>query len=143
MLLTAALVAACGEADVAGNGNAPRIRMANEHHEELLRLSPDLQRIGLMRAIRQTGNRCQRVDNTGYQQEYRNMRMWVAMCGQEQKSFAVYIAPNGDVQVRDCAEAGQLALPRCQPLPPAAPTRGGPQFQEGASDKAFRNEFLK
>lgn len=141
-LLAAALVAACGDTEVAGNGNAPRIRMKNEHHEELLRLTPDLQRIGLMRAIRQTGNRCQRVDNAGYQQEYRNMRMWVALCGEEAKHYAIYIAPNGDVQVRDCAQAGQLALPRCRPLPPAAPTRG-PQFREGASDSAFRNEFLK
>jgi hypothetical protein len=143
LLLTALLATACGQAEVAGNGNQPRIRMANEHHEGLLRLSPDLQRIGLMRAVRQTGNRCQRVDNAGYQEEYRNMRMWVAQCGVEGRSFAVFIAPNGDVQVRNCAEAGQLSLPRCQPLPPAAPAQGGPRFQEGASDKAFRNEFLK
>ena len=116
-----------------------RISMRNEHHEELLQLPPDAQRLAMMRAIRRTGNRCQRVDNAGYQQEHLNMRMWVAECGVEEKRFAVYIAPNGDVQVRDCAQAGQLSLPRCEGLPPAAPTEN--MFQEGASDKAYRNEF--
>ena len=116
-----------------------RISMRNETHEGLLRLPPDSQRLYMMRAIRRTGNRGQRVDNAGYQQEYLNMRMWVGECGVEQKRFAVYIAPNADVQVRDCAQAGQLSLPRCEGLPPPAPTQN--MFQEGASDKAYRNEF--
>lgn len=141
VLMATALLAGCGEPDAAANQQAPRIKMANEHHEALLRLSPGRQRIAMMRAVRQTGNRCQRVDNAGYQQEYRNLRMWVAQCDVEAKSYAIYIAPNGDVQARDCAQAGQLSLPRCQPLPPAAPDTDIPRFQEGASDKAFRNEF--
>lgn len=119
--------------------NRQHISMRNEHHEQLLQLPPESQRIAMMRAVRRTGNRCQRVDNAGYQQEYLNMRMWVAQCGVEQKTFAVYIAPNGDVQVRDCAQAGQLELPRCEGLPPPAPSRN--MFQEGVSDKAYRNEF--
>lgn len=114
-----------------------RITMRNETHEGLMRLPPDAQRLYMMRAIRATRNRCQRVDNAGYQQEHLNMRMWVAECGVEEKRFAVYIAPNGDVQVRDCAQAGQLSLPRCEGLPPPAPTQN--MFQEGASDKAYRN----
>ena len=116
-----------------------RISMRNEHHEQLMQLPPDAQRLAMMRAIRGTRNRCQRVDNAGYQQEYLNMRMWVAQCGVEEKTFAVYIAPNGDVQVRDCAQAGQLSLPRCEGLAPAAPTQN--MFQEGASDKAYRNQM--
>lgn len=142
LLMLAALMAACGDsaADLAENSNTPRIKMKNEHHEALERLSPDLQRIGLMRAIRQTGNRCQRVDNVGYQQEYRDMRMWVAQCGPQPKNWAIFIAPNGDVQVRDCAQAGQLSLPRCEP-PPPTPTTGGNVFREGASDNAFRSRL--
>lgn len=119
---------------------APRIAMRNDTHDRLLQLAPDLQRIAMMRAIRDTGNRCQRVDNAGYQQEHRNLRMWVADCGEEAKSWAVFIAPNADIQVRDCAQAGQLALPRCNPLPPAAPSTRSP-FREGASANAFRNRF--
>lgn len=117
--------------------NEQRITMLNEHHEQLMQLPPNAQRLAMMRAIRGTRNRCQRVDNAGYQQEYLNMRMWVAQCGVEEKMFAVYIAPNSDVQVRDCAQAGQLSLPRCEGLPPAVPTQN--MFQEGAADKAYRN----
>lgn len=101
--------------------NTTRIRMANKHSDDLAALPPQSQRLALMRAIRQTGNRCRRVDNSGYQEDYQNMRMWVATCGFEQKNWAIFIAPNADVQVRDCATAGQLSLPRCDLLPPAVP----------------------
>lgn len=136
LLIPALLLAACEDGrDVseANTSNVARISIRNEHHEALLRLEPLMQRLGILRAIRQTGHRCRRVDNTGYQEEYRNMRMWVADCGNEQKQWAVFIAANGDVQVRDCAEAGQLGLPRCEALPPAVavPEIGNAQVDSG------------
>jgi hypothetical protein len=136
------LLAGCAGSDPerVGNEQAQQIRMANEHHDGLMALRPGLQRLTMMRAIRATGNACQRVDNAGYQEEYRNMRMWVAQCGVENRTYAVFLAPNGDVQVRNCADAGQLALPRCQGLAPAIPDPRD-NFQEGAADKAFRNQF--
>ena len=137
------LLAGCGGGgDRSGGGNEgePRIRIANKYHDDLMKLPPDLQRLTMMRAIRDGGYRCQRVDNAGYQEEYRNMRMWVAVCGAESKTFAVYLAANGDVQVRNCADAGQLSLPRCEGLPPAAP-EPREVFKEGAADKAYRNQF--
>lgn len=143
ILACAMLLAGCGDTDMSdevGENGEPRIRIANPHHDELTELRPALQRLAMLRAIRGSGFRCQRVDNTGYQEEYRNMRMWVAECGEEQKRWAVFIAPTGDVQVRDCAEAGQLALPRCEPLPPAVPDEIAP-VEEGAADEAFRNEI--
>jgi hypothetical protein len=140
---TLALLAGCGGGDYGQNlaNGQQQIRIANKHHDDLLQLPPNGQRLAMMRAVRGTGNRCQRVDNTGYQEEYRNMRMWVAVCGAENKSYAVYIAANGDVQVRDCAEAGQLALPRCEGLPPPVSDDSGPEFKQGAADNAFRNQF--
>lgn len=123
------------------NGADPKIRIANQYHEDLLRLTPGNQRLAMMRAIRDNRYTCQRVDNAGYQEEYSNMRMWVAVCGEEDKTFAVYLAANGDVQVRDCADAGTLSLPRCQGLPPPVPDDTLPKFEEGAADKAYRNEF--
>jgi hypothetical protein len=141
---TALLIAGCGGGDYGGNSandQEPRIRIANKYHEDLEKLPPNLQRIAMMRAIRDARYRCQRVDNTAYQEEYRNMRMWVAACGgEETKTLAIFIAANGDVQVRDCQHAGQLALPRCEGLPPAAPEERE-VFKEGAADNAFRNQF--
>ncbi len=135
------LLGGCGSADYGGkNDQEPRIRIANKHHDDLTKLRPGLQRLTMLRAVRDARHRCQRVSNAGYQEEYRNMRMWVADCDVENKRFAVYLAANGDVQVRDCADAGQLSLPRCQGLPPAAPDEQE-VFKEGAADNAFRNKF--
>ncbi|HEY0114690.1 MAG TPA: hypothetical protein VGB54_03110 [Allosphingosinicella sp.] len=141
-LVLLAALAGCGGGESAASRNEaePKIKIANQHHEDLLRLRPGLQRLAMMRAIRATGNRCQRVDNAGYQEEHRNMRMWVAQCGIENKLWAVFIAPNGDVQVRNCEDSGRLSLPRCAGLPPAVPEERE-IFKEGASDKAFRNEM--
>ena len=126
-----------GQSSDAAADQNQHIRIANEYHERLSALRPGLQRLTMMRAIRDAGNRCQRVDNAGYQQEYRNMRMWVAVCGVESKSWAIFVAPNGDIQARDCADAGRLSLPRCEPLPPPVPNEQ-PMFKEGAADNAFK-----
>ena len=135
------LLGGCGGGDYGGkNEQEPRIRIANKYHDDLAKLPPNLQRLTMMRAVRDARHRCQRVSNAGYQEEYRNMRMWVAECDVESKRFAVYLAANGDVQVRDCADAGQLSLPRCEGLPPAMPDQQE-VFKEGAADNAFRNKF--
>ena len=68
-----------------------------------------------MRAIRDNGKRCQRVEATAYQEEYRNLALWVALCN-DGRHWALFIAPNGDTQVRDCADARELDLPQCRPI---------------------------
>ena len=113
-------LSACGDTSPPANG-AARIRIANDGSERLKALNPMNKRIGLLRAINQSGIRCRGGVLTGaYQQQHQeNLAMWVALCG-DGKSFAVFIAPNDDVQVRDCAQLAQLGLPACrrvQPLP--------------------------
>jgi hypothetical protein len=52
------------------------------------------------------------------------MKMWVALCN-DGRHWAAFIAPNGDTQVRSCADASRLRLPQCHPVtmpPPAAET---------------------
>jgi hypothetical protein len=117
------------------------IRMANPFHDDLMKLSPGNQRLAMLRALRATGYKrehCRNVDNAGYQEEFRNMRMWVAECVAERRSYAVFIAPNTEIQVRNCADAGTLSLPRCQGLPPPQEDPTMPKVQEGASDEAYR-----
>ena len=116
------LVAAVGCDGASPAENVTQIQVANPHHEQLAALSPPMQLLGLMRAIRDSGKRCQRVDAAAYQQDYRGMKMWVAQCN-DGRHWAVFIAPNADIQVRDCAEAAQLDLPQCRPV---APTGGQP-----------------
>lgn len=139
ILAGAALLAACGSGG--DNSQNRHIRMANPAHDQLTELSPGNQRLTMLRAIRGNGLRCQDVVNAGYQQEYQNMRMWVAECTGEAeiRRFAVFIAPNEDVLVRNCADAGQLSLPRCDGLPPPQPDDSIPKIVPGSADNSFRN----
>lgn len=98
--------------------NRQRIKVANPHSDQLKALSPPMQRLGLMRAIRDNGRRCTRVEAAAYQQEYSGMEMWVALCD-DGRHWSIFIAPNADIQVRDCAQNRQLDLPQCRPLTPA------------------------
>ena len=117
-------LAGCGDTGAPSNQSAG-VRMANPGSDRLKALSPLNQRIGLVRAIRASGKRCRRVDALGYQQEYRQLAMWVALCN-DGRHWAVFIAPNEDVQVRNCTENAQLGLPVCRPVAPLPPDPNAP-----------------
>lgn len=116
---------ASAEASADASGDT---RIANRPHERLLALSDEDRRVGLIRAIRATGNRCpRRVEpNPVYQGDYEGMALWTARCDNNEQ-YAVFVAPNEDVQVRNCRDMAQLRLPACRTLPPAAPNRERPK----------------
>ena len=115
------VLASCGESTE--SEQKPATKIANPHHDQLLALPEELQRLGVMRAIRDNGKRCQRVEAAAYQEDYRNLSMWVALCN-DGRHWALFIAPTGDTQVRACTEVRQLGLPQCRPVTgPAAASR--------------------
>jgi hypothetical protein len=109
-------LSACG--DTAPPGNGVQINVVSEGSEQLKALNPLNRRIGLLRAIQQSGFRCRGGVLTGaWQQQYQNLAMWVALCA-DGKNYGVFIAPTDDIQVRDCTEHAQLSLPLCRRVPP-------------------------
>ena len=94
-----------------------QIKVANPYHDRLSALSGENQRLYLTINIRDNGKRCRRVEAAQYQEDYRGMTMWVALCD-DGRHWAIFIAPNGDTQVRDCREARQLRTPACRPVTP-------------------------
>lgn len=119
----AALTALAGCGDTSLASNQQQIKLRNEPHERLLALPDNLRRIGLMRAIRDTGNRCPlRVESARHQGEYRSMALWTARCD-DNRQWAIFIAANDVVQVRNCEQMGRLDLPRCAELPEVDPNR--------------------
>jgi len=121
LILCAALgLAAAGCDSGAPSGDVTSINIANPQSDQLKALTPFNQRIGLMRAIRDSGKRCHRVESVAYQQEYRGLAMWVALCD-DGRHWSVFIAPNADIQVRDCTQNAQLDLPLCRPITPPPP----------------------
>jgi hypothetical protein len=133
-------LAACG--DLAPSQNGSGIRVANPDSDRLKAASPLDQRLALMRAIRQTGNRCHRVVTAAYQEYYRGMEMWVALCD-DGKHWSIFIAANSDVQVRNCEQNQQLGLPVCRPVAPMPPDPLDPGGNRSGnqSDNAMGNSI--
>jgi hypothetical protein len=117
----------CG--DIAPTPAQNGIRVANPDSDRLKGLSPLMQRLALMRAIRDSGHSCHRVVGGAYQEYYRGMEMWVALCD-DGNHWSVFIAASSDVQVRDCRQHEQLGLPLCHPVAPMPPDPNDPALHE-------------
>lgn len=129
VLAAAALAASLAALAACEDGTPPRnvthIAIANPYNDRLRALAPPMQRLGLMRAIRDNGNRCHKVEAVAEQGDHRGLAMWVALCDDD-RHWAIFIGPSGDTQVRDCADAGRLHLPVCHPVTmPADPIPNG------------------
>lgn len=113
--LALVLLAGCDNGTSEG-GNAPAktttIKPASPFVDQLKTLDEANRGLALRRAIQDSGASCKKVDRSGYQEDYKNLSMWVVRC--PDKDWALFIAPDGGVQVRPCADAEQLKLPACR-----------------------------
>ena len=109
--MLALMLAGCD--DGAAPRNVRSVKTTSEYIEGLKRLGELNRGLALRRAIQDSGSRCKKVDASAYQQDYQNLSMWAARCS-DTGEWALFIAPNGDVQVRKCTETGQLGLPGCR-----------------------------
>jgi hypothetical protein len=116
--LLAAGLALAGCEDGAPERNVTKLKVANPYSDQLKGMSELYRNLGLLRAIKDAGRRCKKVDAAAYQEEYKNLAMWVARCT-DTGDFAVFIGPAADVQVSPCKDASTLDLPVCRPLPAA------------------------
>jgi|SRR5665213_3858166 len=114
VLLSSLFLAACGDSQPAGN--VTRVSIRNDHSEQLEAMAPLYRNLGLWRAIRDSNQKCKKVDNGAYQQDYKDMALWVAHCT-DTGAWAIFIAANGEAQVRACSDLASLGLPACRPLP--------------------------
>ena len=111
---TACLMLLAGCEDGAPERNVTKVVVSNPMSDQLKALSEPTRYLGLYRAIRDNGRLCKRVDRGRYQEQYKSMAMWTANCT-DAGEYALYIAPNGDVQVSACKDARELGLPECKP----------------------------
>ena len=103
---------ACGGGGADGEAKTKEVKPANEYVERLKALSEDNRGLALRRAVQDTGQRCKRVESSAYQEQYKNLEVWNLRCSDAE--YALFIAPNADVQVRSCADAKALGLPQCR-----------------------------
>ena len=114
-LAGAALLGACGSGED-GNAQATRtasITASSAYIDRLRALSEDNRGLALRRAVQDSRQSCKKAQTSGYQQDYKNMSMWSLRCT-DGRSYALFFAPNGDVQVRRCEHLAQLGLPTCR-----------------------------
>lgn len=110
------LLAACGSGGEADNAQATKtatITASSAYIDQLRSLSEANRGLALRRAVQDSRQSCKKADTSGYQQDYKNMSMWSLRCT-DGRSYALFIAPNGDVQVRRCDHLAQLGLPTCR-----------------------------
>jgi hypothetical protein len=108
-----------GERQQSTNGTT-KINVSNPFHEKMQGLTPLNRALALKRAIQDSGQRCTRMLGSAYVGQYERMHVWTGRCQQPDRDFAVFIAANGEVQVRDCVDVASLGLPACkepEPLP--------------------------
>lgn len=89
-----------------------KMEIANPYQDRLIALSPANRRLALRRAIQDAGQSCKRIVGSAYQGPYKGQHQWVGRC-EPGGDWAVFLAPNGDVQVRSCADVKALELPEC------------------------------
>ena len=118
----ALLLAGCE--DGAPEQAVKKVEAANPFSDQLKGMSELYRNLGLKRAIADNGQRCKKVDRGGYQQQYKTMAMWAVHCT-DTGDWAIYIAPDGTVQVSQCRHAKQLGLPECR-VPAASPDAKAP-----------------
>src|SRR3546814_3887434 len=92
------VLAGCDGAGETGARKTIEVTGEAPHVEQLKALGEMNRGLALRRAIQDSGERCKRVDSSGYQQDYRNLSMWTARCS-DSGDWALFVAPNGDVQV--------------------------------------------
>jgi hypothetical protein len=93
------------------------------YNKRLQQLDKPRQAAALRNAIVESGKRCGQIEPPLYRGPYKNLFLWVARC--VGGDYALFVGPDGSVQVRDCDQTVQLKLPACglPPAPPAKKTR--------------------
>ncbi len=108
------LISGCGQSSApAPQPKQQVIKVQGDEQRQLAGANEMDRAIALKRAIYDAGSTCKRVTGSGFVTDYKNMSMWQANCD-DGRNWAVFIAANGSVQVRPCADLKELKLPECK-----------------------------
>jgi hypothetical protein len=94
------------------------------HQQRLKEMDPRLRNAAFMRAIRDGGESCNRVDQSAHTGSYKDLPMWSARCSGGNE-YALFVGADGSVQVRSCEHVRQLDMPPCRFVPEDGAEEGG------------------
>jgi hypothetical protein len=108
VICAALALCACGQSATRQQQPKP----ANPYDQQLQSLREPARNLGLRNAIKDSGSKCERVDRSERQQDYKNSAMWVAHCS-DTGDYALFVTPQGSAQVIACDNLGEGA-PACR-----------------------------
>lgn len=109
------VLSACGD----GSDASPTatVTIANPYHDALLR-APELNRYATIRAaIARNRQPCERVLRAAHGGPYTNLQYWTVRCESPRGGgyrYGLFLAPDGQTQVRSCQSMAALKLPACR-----------------------------
>jgi hypothetical protein len=117
------VLAGCGGGGSEGNqgGNTTQIKIGSKYLDQLKALDEMNRGLTLRRAVQDANHPCKRAVSSAYQEDYKNLSFWTLRCS-DSGDWGLYIAPNGDVQVRSCRDIKTVGLPECKIEEAAAQT---------------------
>ena len=111
----ALLLAACGDAEEAAP--AQPMTVANPYHDALLRAN-ELTRYATIRAaVARNRQPCDRVLRAAHGGPFTNLQYWTVRCASPSGGgyrYGLFLAPDGQTQVRSCQSMPALKLPACR-----------------------------
>ena len=115
LVLPTLLLAGCGDAGTEPTPPRKQAEIAVRSAEQnaLHQLSDMNRDIALKRAILASGLRCKRVMRSGYVAEHNKLSMWSAECD-DNRSWGIFVGPDGSAQVRPCTDMAKFKLPECR-----------------------------
>ena len=111
-LAALALVSACDEGKKT-QVKKIEVNATGGYVDQLRALSQRDRGLALRRAVNDAKLECRRVKSSAESGKFENMTIWTVRCDGED-DWAVFIAPNGDAQVRSCRDLVGLDLPPCK-----------------------------
>ena len=112
----AAFVAGCGT-QKSTNSDAPK---EAPFSQRLRSLSPAWRNAMLIRAINDSGQVCDRINASAFQQTYKGLGMWHARC-HDGGNWAIFIGDKGNAQVASCSIDAGGPIPACRPITASVP----------------------
>lgn len=120
-LILSLAVAACGSEGNQEPREVKKIQVTDggASLQRLRGMTEQNRNLALRRAIQDSGQTCRRIESSKEVGTHDNLTLFTARCD-ENKDWAIFIAPTSDVQVRSCGHVAQLGLPTCETGKPAA-----------------------
>lgn len=117
LTLAAPLLALAGCGDGGETTRTEQIAIANPYHDALLQAAEFNRHATIRAAIARNRQPCERVLKSAHTGRHKNLQLWTVRCESPRGGgyrYGLFLAPDGQTQVRSCQAMRTLGLPACR-----------------------------